>query len=134
MSALSVRLEKAAARIPAPVARATEERRPIDFAELIAKAEAETAFLESASPVQLVAFHRDEVARLEKTLAMASERSDRPLVEVLRKAQKVWIPSFLDDARAEARNAELAVIKEAGFSRLDQPGAREHLELALFAA
>lgn len=137
MSALSIRLEKAAARIPPPPAPNSQVP-TVNLSEMLepikARAVADAAFLAIATSLQLVVFHRDAVARLEARLAESAERTDCPLLEQVRKVQTRWIPSFLDAARARVCRAELDLLREAGFSSLDQPGAREHLELELFAA
>lgn len=134
MSRYLARLAKLEAAVPPPPVVDATPRQQIDLHEIIEKAKAEAAYLEAATPLQLVVFHRDEVARLEAQLTESSERTENPLVATLRKVRTVWLPSFLQDARQDLHQAELELIREAGFTSLDQPGAREHLELELFAA
>lgn len=125
------KLEAAAVTLP-PVQ--IDERPQISLHQIIEKAKADAAFLEIATPLQRVVLHSDHTARLKATLAKAGEQADSALVATMHKVQRVWLPSFLENSRAEVRKAELDLLREAGFTSLDQPGDREHLELALFAA
>lgn len=133
MSRYLSRLAKLEAAVP-PLPALIEDRPQVDLHTIVEQAKAEADFLERATPLERVVFLREEITRLEARLAEATERTDNPLVETLRKVHKVWLPSFLENARTDVRQAELGLVREAGFNSLDQPGAREHLELELFAA
>lgn len=133
MSRYLARLAKLEAAIPSPQV-VTEARRQMDLSDILEQAKAEAVFLETATSLQRVLIHREHVAKLEVQRAESTQHTDNPMLGALRKVHKVWIPSFLEDALADVRQAELDLIREAGFTNLDQPGAREHLELQLFAA
>jgi hypothetical protein len=135
MSRYLARLAKLEAVRPTPQPVPEEAGRTNNsLAGIIAQAKAKAEYLAAATPLQRLIFNCSEVARLETLLAESAKRSDRPLVEQLRKVQRVWLPSFLDTARAEVREAELVLLSEAGFSSIDQPGARAHLDHTLFDA
>ena len=101
MSALSVRLDKLAARMPPPPA-------PVQVAAGSLKASldrimAQTAFLKTATPLQRYKFYADDIARLERRLLEDDPREG--LAATLAKARRVTFPSFLEDARIELAKA-----------------------------
>jgi len=134
MSALSIRLDKAMAKLPPPQPAPDVGRSVVGLSEIIAKARADADLLATATPLQRLICCRDRVVRLEAVRNGMSTPTDRPLVEQLRKAQKKCLPGLLDTAQAEVRKAELDLLREAGFTDLNQPGAREHLDDVLFDA
>ena len=133
MSRYLARLVKLESAFKAPPPSPAAERTQMGLGDIIAKAKADATFLENATPLQRIAFHHARVAKFKVQLATASEPTDWSPMQVLRKVQRVWLPSFLEDAQADIREAELDLVREAGFANLDQPGAREHLESELFA-
>lgn len=132
MSRYLARLVKLEAAIPLPAPAQPEARPQIDLHEIIEAAKAGVAFLETATPLQRIVFHRDQIERLENRQSEAVGQTNNPLVDTLRKVHRVWLPSFLDDARQDLRQAEIDLLREAGFASLDQPGAREFLDNTLF--
>lgn len=133
MSRYLARLAKLEAAIPLPTAP-IEVRPLIDMAASIARIKAEAAFLETATPLERVVFYRGLVAKREAQLAEASKPDDRSILKSFNTVKlRIW-PSFIEDAREDLRQAELDLVREAGFKDLDQPGAREHLHREIYTA
>ena len=129
MSALSVRLDKLAARMPPPPA-------PVQVAAGSLKASldrimAQTAFLKTATPLQRYKFYADDIARLERRLLEDDPREG--LAATLAKARRVTSPGFLKDARQELAKAERDLLAAEGFTDPNTPEARKRLEILIFA-
>jgi hypothetical protein len=129
MSALSVRLDKLAARMPPPPVAAPAARGSLkaDLERIMAQ----TAFLKTATPLQRYKFYADDIARLERRLLEDDPREG--LAATLAKVRRVTFPSFIEDARQELAKAERDLLAAEGFTDPNTPEARKRLALLTFA-
>ena len=140
MSRYSARLSKLEDTKPAIVAQvvAPTSSLTIDYQRIVDKAKADAEFLETATPLQRHGFWCADIKCLETTLAATG----RPpcsgavpgLAESLNKMQRATIPSFLEDARRQLHQAELDILRIAGFTDHKQPRAQSYLDDTLFLA
>lgn len=129
MSALSVRLDKLAARMPPPPVAAPAARGSLKAS--LERIMAQTAFLKTATPIERCELYTNDIARLERRL-----REDDPregLAATLAKARRVTSPGFLKDARQELAKAERDLLAAEGFTDPNTPEARKRLEILIFA-
>jgi hypothetical protein len=126
MSALSVRLDKLAARIPPP-SPPIEEAKPFDFHVYLAEVNAEKARVAALSPVEKIAHVRAEMAAI---IAKAAEASPVPEGEgvgrhslrvAMHKLAVIDVQKGFHSDHYEIRRCEIEILRKHGYDvgRLD---------------
>lgn len=129
MSRYLARLLKLEAAVPQrEIVKAEAPRSSLAIA--YARVKAEGRLVATATPIELYIYWTDRAERLEKELATDCTNNS-PLSEKIHRLRRVVLPRITLENRHQA---EIALLRDAGFPYYDYPGAKDYLEDILFAA
>lgn len=119
MGALSVRLEKAAARIPPPPVLDTNPRPQVDFRVICERISAETARVAVLPPAERLAHILDAIEKVRRKAAAPMPPSDgsvrASLAETFRKVAVMDAKKGFPNVQWEKRRCEIQILRENGY-------------------
>jgi hypothetical protein len=121
MSALSVRLDKLAAKIPPPRVLDTTERPKIDFKVMFAEMEAESARVKALPPIQKLMHILGEIEKIrrEAVTPYVANPADglvrASLAEALHKFAVMDVKKGFPSHQWEKRRCEILILREHGY-------------------
>ncbi|MGB4062538.1 MAG: hypothetical protein WBK19_01805 [Azonexus sp.] len=129
MSRYLARLAKLEASQPPPPAF-VQKREPLDFADIVAEIEAETAHVAALPPKQKIAHHLQHIADQRREAALPPKELPHlvpGLAERFHACVKKDVKEDFPTLRYEIRRCELELLKDAGFDTRDLQARHQKL-------